>query len=136
MSKPYTVINPKLQSYETLRDSLVTDAAARQKFDQINQHLRRQLVLPGELVIVGDATTRSQTWEERHLMSYAGAAAAGGVIGSAGVGSLCFAMGIPTAGWGALVCAIVGGAGGAWFAGTAGSTHGEKDGMKLYESLK
>lgn len=72
MSKPYTVINPKLQGYETLRDSLVTDATARQKFDQINQHLRRQLVLPGELVIVGDATTRSQTWEERHLMSYAG----------------------------------------------------------------
>jgi len=72
MSKPYTFINPRLQGYESLRDSLVSDANARLKFDQLNQSLRRRLVFPGELVIVGDASTRSRTWEERHLMSYAG----------------------------------------------------------------
>lgn len=72
MPKPYTFINPKLQGYEFLRDSLVSDANARLKFDQLNQSLRRRLVFPGELVIVGDASTRSRTWEERHLMSYAG----------------------------------------------------------------
>lgn len=44
----------------------------RGKFDQLNQSLRRRLVFPGELVIVGEASTRSRTWEERHLMSYAG----------------------------------------------------------------
>jgi len=30
MSKPYTFINPRLQGYESLRDSLVSDANARE----------------------------------------------------------------------------------------------------------
>jgi hypothetical protein len=72
MPKPYTFINPKLQGYDALRDGLVTHPDARQKFDQLNQHLRRRLVFPGELVIVGDASIRSHTREERHLMTYAG----------------------------------------------------------------
>lgn len=71
MSKPYTFINPRLQGYESLRDSLVSDANARLKFDQLNQSMRRQLVMPGQLVIVGDCSTRSHTWEERRLMTYA-----------------------------------------------------------------
>ena len=33
MPKPYTFINPKLQGYDSLRDSLVSDAHARVKFD-------------------------------------------------------------------------------------------------------
>ncbi|MEQ7918816.1 hypothetical protein ABQX22_06440 [Xanthomonas sp. WHRI 1810A] len=72
MAKPYTFINPKLQAYDLLRDSLVSDAHARVKFDLLNGHLRRQLVLPGQLVVIGDASIRSRTGEERHLMTYAG----------------------------------------------------------------
>jgi hypothetical protein len=73
MPKPYTFINQKLQSYSSLRDSLVTDARARLKFDQLNAAIRNQMVMPGQLVIVGDACSSVFTGEERQLMTYAGA---------------------------------------------------------------
>jgi hypothetical protein len=72
MPKPYVYINQRLQGYASLRKSLSGDANARLKFDLLNAPLRRHMILPGQLVIVGDVSSASITSEERQLMIYAG----------------------------------------------------------------
>jgi len=60
----------------------------------------------------------------------------GGAFGAPiGVGACMIVFGIPTAGAGALACAIVGGAAGGFAAGKAGSFLGEGTGKFLYRTV-
>lgn len=67
MIKPYVFINDRMQTYFSLKDRL----GGNDKFDQLNAHLRNIVVVPGQLVIVGDLSTRTINNEELELMSYA-----------------------------------------------------------------
>jgi len=67
MTKPYVFINDRMQTYLSLKDRL----SGNDKFDQLNAHLRNIVVVPGQLVIVGDLSTRTINSEELELMSYA-----------------------------------------------------------------
>ncbi|SEJ96301.1 hypothetical protein [Pseudomonas sp. NFR16] len=67
MTKPYVFINDRMQTYFSLKDRL----SGNDKFDQLNAHLRNIVVVPGQLVIVGDLSTRTINSEELELMSYA-----------------------------------------------------------------
>ncbi|RFD28318.1 hypothetical protein CER19_15775 [Pseudomonas sp. GL93] len=66
-----------------------------------------------------------------------GGALLGGSMGAAvGTGACMIVFGIPTAGAGALACAIVGGATGGLVLGKAGSSFGENIGKVLYETVR
>lgn len=67
MSRPYVFINDRLQTYFTLKARLDGNA----KFDTLNAHLRNIVVVPGQLVIMGDLSIRTLCSEEIELMSYA-----------------------------------------------------------------
>jgi len=72
MSEPYAFITTARQSLSSYRDSLLMNGTAREKFDQLNEHLQGSwVVMPGQLIIVGDGSTRMCTTQERLLMSYA-----------------------------------------------------------------
>jgi hypothetical protein len=60
----------------------------------------------------------------------------GGMAGTVGVGALCVAIGIPTAGVGGLACAIVGGAAGGWLVGRESSKRGGQTGQVLYKLIE
>lgn len=68
MHGPYAFINEQPKPYPLLKLELSLSPHAEAKFDALNQHIRNTLVLPGQLVIVGDIATRSCTTEEAHLM--------------------------------------------------------------------
>ncbi|MGB3125625.1 MAG: hypothetical protein WBB95_17565 [Pseudomonas sp.] len=68
MQGPYAFINERPQPYPLLKLSLALDPHTRTKFDTLNQHIRNALVLPGQLVIIGDSRTASCTAEEAQLM--------------------------------------------------------------------
>jgi hypothetical protein len=68
MSKPYAFINERITTYATLREEAAMSNRAGQKFDQLNIHILNSVVLPGQLVIVGDDSTQSCTSEEAELM--------------------------------------------------------------------
>lgn len=68
MSKPYAFINDDLETYFWLKDNSVSGAKARAKFDVLNGHILNEVVLPGQLVIVGDDSTHMCTREEEELM--------------------------------------------------------------------
>lgn len=67
MTKPYVFINGQMQSYATLKNRVEGNA----KFDVLNEHIRNVVVMPGQIVIMGDLTTRTLTGEEVELMNYA-----------------------------------------------------------------
>jgi hypothetical protein len=67
MSKPYVFINEQMQSYATLKNRVGGGA----KFDALNSHIRNVVVMPGQIVIMGDLSTRTLTGEEIELMNYA-----------------------------------------------------------------
>jgi hypothetical protein len=67
MAKPYVFINEQMQSYATLKNRVGGNA----KFDTLNAHLRNVVVMPGQVVIMGDLSTRTLTGEEIELMHYA-----------------------------------------------------------------
>lgn len=67
MGKPYVFINEQMQSYVTLKNRVGGSA----KFDTLNAHLRNVVVMPGQVVIMGDLSTRTMTGEEIELMHYA-----------------------------------------------------------------
>jgi hypothetical protein len=67
MSKPYVFINEQMQSYATLKNRVGGGA----KFDVLNAHIRNVVVMPGQVVIMGDLSTRTLTGEEIELMHYA-----------------------------------------------------------------
>jgi hypothetical protein len=67
MTKPYVFINEQMQSYATLKNRVGGGA----KFDVLNAHIRNVVVMPGQVVIMGDLSTRTLTGEEIELMHYA-----------------------------------------------------------------
>ncbi|UNM18579.1 hypothetical protein K0P33_24070 [Pseudomonas sp. ArH3a] len=68
MQGPYAFINERPQPYPLLKLSLALDPHTQTKFDTLNQHIRNTLVLPGQLVIIGDSRTAACTAEEAQLM--------------------------------------------------------------------
>lgn len=68
MQGPYVFINDRPQLYPLLKLSLSLSPHAQTKFDTLNQHIRNTVVLPGQLVIIGDSRTASCTAEEAWLM--------------------------------------------------------------------
>ncbi len=68
MQGPYAFINEQPQPYPLLKLSLALDPYSHTKFDILNQHIRNTVVLPGQLVIIGDSRTAACTAEEAQLM--------------------------------------------------------------------
>ncbi|MGA9703394.1 hypothetical protein [Pseudomonas sp.] len=68
MQGPYAFINERPQPYPLLKLSLALNPHTQTKFDTLNQHIRNAVVLPGQLVIIGDSRTASCTAEEAQLM--------------------------------------------------------------------
>ncbi|WP_439854351.1 hypothetical protein [Pseudomonas yamanorum] len=71
MQGPYAFINDRSQPYPLLKQRLSLNPHVQTKFDILNQHIRNTVVLPGQLVIIGDSRTASCTVEEARLMSSA-----------------------------------------------------------------
>ncbi|WP_426100451.1 hypothetical protein [Pseudomonas sp. PSPC3-3] len=68
MPQPYAFINDRQQTSVELKASLRLSPYAEAKFDTLNTHIRNVVVLPGQLVIIGDETTAIFTPQESHLM--------------------------------------------------------------------
>ncbi|NWC81936.1 hypothetical protein HX798_16800 [Pseudomonas putida] len=58
MSEVLSFINPKAQNYATLKNGTPMNANQQAKFDVLNAHIFNSVVFAGELVIVGDPSTR------------------------------------------------------------------------------
>jgi hypothetical protein len=72
MPKPYAFVNDEMLNYVYLRDHLPgLPIGGRAKFDQLNAHILNEVVLPGQIVIVGDDATQMCTPEETELMRLA-----------------------------------------------------------------
>jgi hypothetical protein len=71
MQGPYAFINDRSQPYPLLKQRLSLNPHVQTKFDILNLHIRNTVVLPGQLVIIGDSRTASCTVEEARLMSSA-----------------------------------------------------------------
>jgi hypothetical protein len=71
MQGPYVFINDRAQPYPVLKQSLSLNPHTQTKFDTLNQHIRNTVVLPGQLVIIGDSQTAACTAEEARLMQSA-----------------------------------------------------------------
>ncbi|MCH4876466.1 hypothetical protein EQV97_03520 [Pseudomonas sp. TMW22090] len=71
MSEARSFINPRTQSYQSLKASTPVSGYAKGKFDVLNAHIATSVVMAGELVIVGDASTPSCTSQEAFLMAKA-----------------------------------------------------------------
>ncbi|WP_455883862.1 hypothetical protein [Pseudomonas putida] len=67
MASPYAFINDRLQTSTELKARLDLSKSATEKFDMLNNHIRNVVVLPGQLVIIGDPTTAMCTPEEIRL---------------------------------------------------------------------
>ncbi|MCS3471015.1 hypothetical protein M2401_004776 [Pseudomonas sp. JUb42] len=67
MSKAYVFINDRMQGDNAIKAALGAD----KKFDTLNVHIRNQVVLPGQIVIVPDSSTQSCTIEEAELIRMA-----------------------------------------------------------------
>jgi hypothetical protein len=68
MATPYSFINPRMQTYQGLKSSVSLAGKSLAKFDTLNAHIRDSVVLAGELVIIGDYSTKSCTAQEAYLM--------------------------------------------------------------------
>lgn len=72
MPKPYAFVNDEMLNYVYLRDHLPgLPIGGRAKFDQLNAHILNEVVLPGQIVIMGDDATQMCTPEETELMRLA-----------------------------------------------------------------
>ena len=71
MSRPYSFINERMQTYFAIKASLPLGRRAAEKFDVLNAHIRNSTVAAGEIVIVGDDSTSACTAEEAELMRLA-----------------------------------------------------------------
>jgi hypothetical protein len=67
MAQPYAFINERPQTATELKARLDLSKSAAEKFDMLNNHIRNVVVLPGQLVIIGDPTTAMCTPEENRL---------------------------------------------------------------------
>lgn len=68
MPQPYGFLNHRQQTSVELKASLRLSKPAEAKFDALNTHIRNVVVLPGQLVIMGDETVAARTSEESRLM--------------------------------------------------------------------
>ena len=68
MSQPYAFINDWQQTSVELKARLRLSQHAEAKFDMLNTHIRNVVVLPGQLVIIGDDSTALCKPEEHLLM--------------------------------------------------------------------
>jgi hypothetical protein len=68
MATPYSFINPRMQTFQGLKSSVSLAGKSLAKFDTLNAHIRDSVVLAGELVIIGDYSTKSCTAQEAYLM--------------------------------------------------------------------
>jgi len=71
MAEPLAFINSQTQTYQALKTQLRLTGASNSKFDVLNGHIANTVVLAGELVIIGDASTASCTSQEAYLMAKA-----------------------------------------------------------------
>ncbi|MFJ3370490.1 hypothetical protein [Pseudomonas sp. NPDC086251] len=71
MAEPLAFINSQTQSYESIKAQLGLTGVSKNKFDALNSHIANTVVLAGELVIIGDASTLSSTSQEAYLMAKA-----------------------------------------------------------------
>lgn len=71
MTEPLSFINPKTQSFESLKRNLDLTGELQRKFDILNGHILGTVVMAGELVVVGDDSTPSSTAQEAYLMARA-----------------------------------------------------------------
>lgn len=67
MAQPYAFINDRLQTSTELKARLDLSKSAAEKFDILNNHIRNVVVLPGQLVIIGDPTAAMCTPLEKRL---------------------------------------------------------------------
>ncbi|MDQ0651098.1 hypothetical protein [Pseudomonas cedrina] len=68
MHQPYAFINDRQQTSVELKARLRLGKHAEAKFDALNTHIRNVVVLPGQLVIIGDDTMPACTLAESRLM--------------------------------------------------------------------
>ncbi|MDU8430852.1 hypothetical protein [Pseudomonas syringae] len=68
MAEVRTFVNPRTQTFESLKTNLALPKNTKAKFVALNSHISGGVVLPGELVIVGDASTPLSTAQEAFLM--------------------------------------------------------------------
>ncbi len=71
MADARSFINQRTQTFDSLKRSLVLPNNAQAKFVTLNSHISGAIVLAGDLVILGDASTVSSTAEEAMLMAKA-----------------------------------------------------------------
>lgn len=72
MSRPYAFVNDQAQNYTYLRDHrLAIPIGARPKFDQLNSHIRNEVVMPGQVVVVSEGSAQMCTPEETQLRQLA-----------------------------------------------------------------
>ncbi|MEE4705653.1 hypothetical protein V2K55_08130 [Pseudomonas alliivorans] len=71
MAEARSFINQRAQTFESLKEHLPLPKNAKAKFVAPNSHISGGVVLPGELVIIGDASTPSSTAQEAYLMAKA-----------------------------------------------------------------
>lgn len=71
MSQPFSFVNERMQTYHAIKASLPLGRRLAEKFDVLNAHIRNNVVVAGELVIIGDDSTAACTAEEAELMRLA-----------------------------------------------------------------
>ncbi|OUM05062.1 SSU ribosomal protein S2p (SAe) [Pseudomonas syringae] len=71
MAEARSFINPRTQTFDSLKTNLALPKNSKAKFVALNSHISGGVVLPGEMVIVGDASTPSSTAQEAFLMAKA-----------------------------------------------------------------
>ncbi|WP_341960189.1 hypothetical protein [Pseudomonas sp. RC10] len=127
MSRPYAFINDEVRDYYQFRDyTLKVPASARAKFDQLNAHLRPHPILPGQVLVMTDGPSHLCTPEENELMLLARN------VRLSMSGSVCAALGLPSAGTVLIGCAVVFGVAGAIGGGELGSPMGAVTGQHLF----
>jgi len=66
-SKPYVFINDQFQHYPTIKLNVSGGA----KFDALNAYIRNTMVMPGQLIVVGDESTPKISVEEAEMVRLA-----------------------------------------------------------------
>lgn len=71
MAEAKSFINPRTQTFDSLKANLVLSGNSKAKFNILNAHIAGSVAIAGELVIVGDPSTPSCTSQEAYLMAKA-----------------------------------------------------------------
>lgn len=71
VTQPYAFINDRPETPTELKARLDLSKSSAVKFDSLNSHIRNMVVLPGQLVIIGDPASASCTPQEARLMQAA-----------------------------------------------------------------